>query len=923
MDARSILRDLDAQRITPEAALEGLSAAARDAPTWAQRVETCRGIGSIAGRAFDASWLLAERAAFVLLDVARETDAPIERVQILSAIERGFRNVWLMPYVHVRLGDDDPHIARAAIAAAGGLGFPALEEALAADFLKSDAPPALRLAAIAALGRMGAESAADRIAPWIATSGPEALAALAALTEIRSRAGVEAAIAVLDREPAPELLAACVRYLAELGHERAQRAIRSLVRDDDAAQRISSSRASRALHMERSGDAAERILSALTETDRVARSALARRLRTLPVADVLAQATLLLSDDPEGVVQIVAEVRAPEVTRMLLALAADPSQSAIVRARAAGSIEANEPWEQLALVELIGTSRDTGVRVAATQTIGAFGKLDFVLDRLGGLIRDPSAAVRAALLWALQLATRPNRLAGTERARAEAIVSSALDDADPSVRRRAAYVAGNLDASALVPALIERAREETERADLRLASFVALGEIASGERIADLVFLFLREEDPSALSALSRAIERAATDPSAAAAVSRARDRLPKLAAHDDARVRAAAVRIAGLAGDALPLEKVLAAASDASPRVREAVVVALERLGRDETRVAAIEPTLALLLADDDAVIQERAAEALLRIGARASLQSVLDYVIETADDAAAARVAERLTLPTAPKSSSSESFTPKLFAKALGAALARLDHDHAAYETLLELKVSALEAMRPRESIVPGPSVDQQIASLFPHWPQLSVVRGFLPLAKSLRTAEVLYGSHTSADGDPSASIVLWTKSLEGYLHAWLSPRLASLQSRPGTLWELGERVAAAWPTYQRWIAPRWTDPVSVGAMSVDVPLRSTVNVLRDLSERRSKPLDSPMSVTEWARLMMFLAIDHPSGAKNVLEVACRDPEHTIRLAHRLQVIALVRNSVTHRSVAAASTLDAFRTLYYGAFEDVTRMA
>jgi HEAT repeat protein len=598
---------------------------------------------------------------------------------------------------------------------------------------------------------------------------------------------------------------------------------------------------------------------------------------------------------------------------MLLSLAADPSQTAIVRARAAGSIEANEPWEQLALVELIGSSRDTGVRVAATQTIGAFAKLDFVLDRLGGLIRDPSAAVRAALLWALQLATRPNRLAGTERARAEAIVRSALDDADPSVRRRAAYVAGNLDASALVPDLIERAREETERADLRLASFVALGEIASGERISDLVFLFLREEDPSALSALSRAIERAATDPSAATTVSRVRDRLPKLAAHDDARVRAAAVRLAGLAGDALPLEKMLAAATDPSPRVREAAVVALERLGRDEARAAAIEPTLVASLSDDDAVIQERAADALLQIGARTSLQAVLDYVIETADEAAAARVAERLTIPT----------DPKPFAKALGAALARLDHDHAAYETLLELKVRALEALRPRESIVPGPSVDQQIASLFPHWPQLSVVRGFVPLAKSLRTAEMLYGSHASADGDPSASIVLWTKSLEGYLHAWLSPRLASLQNRPGTLWELGERVGAAWPTYQRWIAPRWTDPVSVGAMSVDVPLRSTVNVLRDISERRSKPLDSPMSVTEWARLMMFLAIDHPSGAKNVLEVACRDPEHAIRLAHRLQVIALVRNSVTHRSVAATSPLDAFRPLYYGALEDVTRMA
>lgn len=109
----------------------------------------------------------------------------------------------------------------------------------------------------------------------------------------------------------------------------------------------------------------------------------------------------------------------------------------------------------------------------------------------------------------------------------------------------------------------------------------------------------------------------------------------------------------------------------------------------------------------------------------------------------------------------------------------------------------------------------------------------------------------------------------------------------------------------------------------MSIDVPLRSTVNVLRDLSERRTKQLDAPLSVTEWARMMMFLAVDHPSGPKNVLEVSCRDADHAVRVAHRLQVIALVRNTVTHRSVAAASTLEAFRSLYYSAFDDVTKMA
>lgn len=916
-DARTAIRELERGALAPEAALETLSASAAAAPTWAARMDACRGIGAIAGRAYGASWPLAERAAFVLLEVARETDTPIERAQILSAIGRAYRNVWLMPYVHARLGDDDEGVRAAAIAAAGGLGFPALEEALASEFLGAETPPAIRLAAIAALGRMGAESAATRLAAFVDAPGPEALAALAALTEIRSSAGAEAAISVLDRGPPPDLLAACVRYLAEIGHERVQRAIRSLARDDDAAQRIASSRAARAFQLERSRDAAERILSALTETDRATRAALARRLRTLPVADVLAQAELLLSDDPEGVVQIVSEVRAPEVTRMLLAIAADRGQALAVRVRAAGSIEANERWEQDALVELVSSAREVAVRVSAAQTLGAFAPLARVLEGLSALASDPAPELRAAFLWALQLAARPTRLEGSERARAEALVRTALEDPEPVVRRRAAYVAGNLDARSLVPALLDLARAEEERPDLRLAAFVGIAEMAGEDRLSDLVLLVGREDDPAALSAASRALERAALVPDAARApIARLRERLPKLVPHTDPRVRAAVARIAGLGPDTLPLDAVRALASDPSPRVREAAVIALGRLGAAGPALAsAVEAALVSALDDDDALIQERAADALLSLGLATSLRAVLEYVTETADEAAAARIADRLAVPA-------ESGP---FLEALGAALSRIDGDHAAYETLLELKIRALDAARDDRAEAPTSTrdVDADIAALFPHWPRLSVVRGFAPLAKSLRTAEVLFGSVAGREGDPSASIVLWTKSLEGYLHAWLSPRMATLQRQPAALYEISERVGSAWPAYQRWIAPRWTDPVSVGELRVDVPLRATVNVLRDLTERRARPTDSPASVTEWARLMMFLAIDHPSGPRNVLEVTCRDPDHAVRLAHRLQVLALVRNTVTHRSVAAASTLAAFRKLYYEAFEDVTRMA
>src|SRR5437763_1632140 len=80
----------------------------------------------------------------------------------------------------------DDNVAAAALQAAGGLGLPALEEAVAA-FTAEGVPAVLRLAAIGALGRMGAVSAVDRL---VAALGDldEAQAALAALTEIRSPA---------------------------------------------------------------------------------------------------------------------------------------------------------------------------------------------------------------------------------------------------------------------------------------------------------------------------------------------------------------------------------------------------------------------------------------------------------------------------------------------------------------------------------------------------------------------------------------------------------------------------------------------------------------------------------------------------------------------------------------------------------------
>src|SRR5262245_12117791 len=190
-DARSLRARLEHGEATAGEAVQLLGIAAAEAPTRNERLEACRLLGDLAGRALGAEWEVAERAAFALLEAARVADTAADRRGVIAAMGRGFRNLWLLPFVHRRLSDRDLGIAAAAVQAAGGLGFPALEDAVA-EFLDDGVAPALRRAAIAALGRMGAMSAVDRLVPLVLGDPGDAAAALTALTEIRSPAGREA-----------------------------------------------------------------------------------------------------------------------------------------------------------------------------------------------------------------------------------------------------------------------------------------------------------------------------------------------------------------------------------------------------------------------------------------------------------------------------------------------------------------------------------------------------------------------------------------------------------------------------------------------------------------------------------------------------------------------------------------------------------
>lgn len=877
-----------------------VAAAALDAPTRPERLDACRLLGDLAGRALGAEWEVAERAAFALVEAARLADTLADRRGVIAAMGRGFRNVWLLPFVHRRLGDRDPTVAAAAITAAGGLGFPALEAPVAA-FVVDSAPPLLRRAAISALGRMGAMTAVDRLVPLVLGDPGEAAAALVALTEIRTAAGREAALAVLDHDLEPEVQLAAVRYLAELGALEVLPVLRRLARHDDAEIRVAANMASRALGAERDRDAGERFLVALGEPDRAVRAVLARRLRTLPIANVLEQADVLLGEDPAGVVQILGELREPEVTRYLLALAGRGELAVAVRARAIGAIEADQAWERDELVALAhASSTDDAVRVAAIQAMAAFATAGELVDRIVDLAASPSPAIRGAVLWALQLA-RPD---AADTAAVARVVAPLLADADPAVRRRAAYVAGNLGLAGLAPVLA-RCCAQHEPAELRLAAYVALGELGMPGVIADVIAAIRREDDPRVLGAASNALVAAAPEPTSLAALT---GRASQLLTQPDPSAREAGAEFAGLLAGAVTAAALAPLARDDAPQVRSAAVWALGRLAD-----AASEPVLLAAYRDDDPAVRERAAGALVRLATPTALAAAIGYVAGDGDPTTRAALAATIHVPPAHAGE---------LAVAIDRALARITGDDPAFEPLVRMKLASHVA---REA-GPAVDVDAEIASAFPSFAQLVKLAGFDALVRSMRTAESLFHSTASAsDADLSPPITLWMKVLENYVHAWLGPRLAALQRDPGALFEHVDRVIGAqWTGFARWIEPRWKDPAEVGGAKVEVPLRAVPNAVRELQEHRRKRLDSPLSITEWARLIVLFAVDHPStGFRDLLRLGGKSPERTIALAHRLHALAAVRNLVTHRASAGAATLAAFRRGYYAAFEDLVALA
>jgi hypothetical protein len=327
-----------------------------------------------------------------------------------------------------------------------------------------------------------------------------------------------------------------------------------------------------------------------------------------------------------------------------------------------------------------------------------------------------------------------------------------------------------------------------------------------------------------------------------------------------------------------------------------------------------ASEPALLAAFRDADATVHERAAAGLLALGTPAALAQAIAYVSGDADATARGELAAALAIPRA----HAEALAPLI-----DVALGKLGGDDPAFEPLLRQKLATFQ----RADAAPSATdIDAEIITVFPSFAKLAKLSGFDVLSRSLRTAESLFQSTGAVkDADLSPPITLWMKVLENYVHAWLGPRMAGLQREPASLFDYVDRViGAGWSGYQRWLEPKWRDPAEVGGAKVEVPLRAVPNVVRELQDHRRKRLDSALSITEWSRMMVLFAVDHPaSGFRNLFKLGEKSSERTVSLAHRLHTLAAVRNLVTHRASAGTTTLAAFRHKYYAAFEELVALA
>ena len=794
---------------------------------------------------------------------------------MISAMGRGFRNIWLLPFVHRRLSDRDPSVVAAALNAAGGLGFPALEEAVAGVPRRRGA----RRRRCAGRDRRARPHGRDeRGRPARAARSPATTRARRPPRSPRSpRSGAPAGArrrpSCSSASPSPRSRSPRCATSPSSARSRCCRCCAGSRATTTRICACSRASASRALKAERDRDAGERFLVALSEPDRAVRAVLARRLRTLPVAEVLEQAEVLLADDAAGVVQMLGELREPEVTRYLLALAGR-ADLPVAGARARGRRDRGRPRRGSATRSAqLACSRRAGRRARGRRA--GHGR---VRQRRASCSsasarsrRAAEAELRGAFLWALQLAVRPGALGPATGARDRA--RSSRCSTTPTRRAPARRLRRRQPRARRARARAGRAARRASRAPTcgsprtsRSASWRRPAVVPRPRRgrAREKPIRGARRRQPRA-GRHRRCADPAALDVAPLAGADRAAAR------RADPRVREAAVRLAGLAGGRVPAAAIARLAGDPVPAVRAAALTALGRLGEPGRRHRREKAPLEAAFHDADPALHERAAGALLAVGGRRALAQVIAFVAGDGDADSRAAIAAAHHHPAAGgRRTSCRGSTPRSSAiDADDPASSRCSRSSSSRSSR-----SAAPARSIRRRSTPASRPRSRPSRTWSSWPAST------RWSSRSATAESLYRER----GRPERrrSVAADHAVDEGARE--LRPRVARPPpGRPAArsgaavrlrrpLWSAPGRLTSGW-------SERWRDPVEVGGARVDIPVRALPNALRELQEHRRKRLDSPLSVTEWARLMVLFAVDHPSGIKNLFKLPVKSADQSVR--------------------------------------------
>ena len=421
--------------------------------------------------------------------------------------------------------------------------------------------PDTQLAAVVALGRLGDRRAAPALAAVLTRSRAMAVAASAALARIGDPMAHEALLPLLAH-PDAAVRQAAIGALNSLGHPDLGAHVRRLLASDDPTLRESAVRIAGYFGFP---DAVDALIARAADPVEGVRRAAVEHLPYL--------------DDPRSIDALIASARdgAPKV-RAAAAQALAHAPRASVEAPLLGASADDDPWVRYYAVRALGEHGLGASRLAAVADADpAMHVRIAAIEALGGA-RDE---ISAGILLAHASGAMPDLAAAAVRAlgrsrdpRAPAALRAALRSDDPAVRLAAVTAFRSAGTSEAVAALQWTAAADGDDA-VALAAVEALGALA--RRGAD---------EPAAVAALIASTAEPRARDAAIAALSR----LP------ETRIGAVA---AGLA--------------HALPHVRRATIAALGRLQHPDASAA-----IRSALDDDDAEVREAAVVALDRLGAR-----------------------------------------------------------------------------------------------------------------------------------------------------------------------------------------------------------------------------------------------------------------------------------------------------------------